>query len=300
MNNWQYRILAVLLAIACWYVVTGREKVDAWIEIPVELTNTPRDLYISKGLTTRVDVRVRGPKSMVRGLDPKDLAYSLDLSNLSPGDNSLPLKPEKVPVSSALDVMEINPPRINLVVDKLVEKSIRVEPRWEASLNPDYEFKRATVRPTATRISGPENIVSMLDSVPTETINVNATKPDTIRTEAGLILDESIEADPSEVDVTLVFGIKRQEIWLKIPVSVNAPEGVSATPRPETVQLKVNTPVSFLPDEELKKKVFVEVRLDEGVKQINDVFPYHVELPKEVSLLKSVPEQVEIIFGNRK
>jgi hypothetical protein len=137
----------------------------------------------------------------------------------------------------------------------------------------------------------------MLESVPTETINVNATKPATIRAEAGLILDESIEAKPSEVDVTLVFGIKRKEIWLKVPVILHAPEGISAQPRPATVQLQVNTPVSLLPDEELKKSVSVLVRLEDGVKQINDVFPYHVELPKEVSLLKSVPEQVEIIFN---
>jgi hypothetical protein len=146
-------------------------------------------------------------------------------------------------------------------------------------------------------VSGPENIVSMLDSVPTETINVNATKPDTVRAEAGLILDESIEANPSEVDVTLVFGIKRQEVWLKVPVNVQAPDGISAEPRPSTVQLKVNTPVSLLPDEELKKFVSVLVRLEEGVKPINDVFPYKVQLPKEVSLLKSVPERVEIIFN---
>ena len=33
-NNWQYRVLAILLALACWYVVSGQEKVETWLEVP--------------------------------------------------------------------------------------------------------------------------------------------------------------------------------------------------------------------------------------------------------------------------
>lgn len=294
-NNWQYRILAVLLAVVCWYVVTGREKVDAWVEIPVELTNAPKDLYIADGLLTRVDVRVRGPKSMVRSLDPKDLAYPLDLSGLGPGENSIQLKPENVTVSNALEIMEVSPPRVTMKVEQIVEKNLPVEVRWEASLDPNYELKRTAARPTMVAVRGPESAVSGLESVPTETVDVSSAKPGVIRSEVGLILDEVIEAGPSEVGVTLVFGVKREDIWIKIPVTVSAPEGVQAEPRPATVQLEVNKPVT-LSEIDLKDAVTAEVRLGRDVKQVNDVFPYHVVLPDEVSLLKSVPERVEIIF----
>jgi hypothetical protein len=136
----------------------------------------------------------------------------------------------------------------------------------------------------------------MLDSVPTETIAVNATRPGVVRRDAGLILDETVEAEPADVDVTLSFGVKRKDVWIKTPVAVDAPEGVSARPRPDTVQLQINTPVNMLEGEKIKDMVRVEVRLGPDVETINDVFPYHVELPGGVRLIKSVPERVEIVF----
>lgn len=296
LNNWQYRILAVLLAVMCWYVITGREKVDAWFEIPVELTNTQRNIYISEGLLTRVNVRIRGPKSMVRGLEPKNLAYPLDLSGLKPGENSITLKPENVPVSSALEIMEINPARINLKVEKLVEKNVPVEVEWQAPLDQDYELRRKSVQPPEVRLRGPESVVSMLEKIPTATVNVNATKPGVINTDIGLVLSESVEARPSEVDVTLVFGLKHEDIWIRIPVAVNAPEGITAESRPETVELKVNAPINLARDDKVKEFVKAEVSIAPDTPAVNDVFPYDLKLPEGVSLIKAVPERVEIIF----
>lgn len=296
MNNWQYRILAVLLALSTWYVVTGREKVDAWVEIPVELTNAPRDMYISEGLLTRVDVRVRGPRSLVRGLDPKALAYPLDLSGLNPGENAIAFRPGNVPVSSALEIMEISPPRVNLNVEPLVERYVQVEAAWDAPLDPDYEFRRSTVRPAKVRLRGPESVVSRIESVPTATVFIEDAKPGLIRTKTGVIVDEVVEVEPQEVDVTLVFGVRRQDVWIKIPVAVAAPEGVNAVPRPDTVQLHVSSPVTLIKDDKIKELVKAEVRLEPEVEQINDVFAYNLELPGEVTLIKAVPERVEVLF----
>ena len=60
-SNWQYRLLAVALALICWYLVTGREKVDVWVSLPVELVKgMPEDLTIrERPAEPSIDVRVR-------------------------------------------------------------------------------------------------------------------------------------------------------------------------------------------------------------------------------------------------
>jgi hypothetical protein len=247
-------------------------------------------------LLTRVDVRVRGPRSLVRGLDPKDLAYPLDLSGLGPGENSIAFRPGNIPVSSALEVMEINPVRVNLSVEPLVERYVDVQADFDADLDPDYEFRRATIRPAKVRLRGPESIVSGLESVPTATITVQGKKPGVVRADAGVIVDEVVDVEPPEVSVSLVFGVKRQDVWIRIPVTVTAPEGMTAKPRPAVVQLNVNAPVTLLRDDRIKELVKAEVRLGPDVKQINDVFGYEVDLPGEASLIKAVPDRVEILF----
>lgn len=298
-NNWQYRILAVILALACWYVVTGREKVDAWVEISVELIGVPTKLHIREGLPSRVDVLVRGPKSMVRALDPKTLAYPLDLSGLTHGENSIALKPEKVPVQSALQVIEVSPPRITLDVEPLLEKRVPVEVKWQAPLDPDFELVEKSVRPDTVRLRGPESIVSNIETIPTATVTLNATRPGLINVGAGLILDEMVKAEPPEVDVTLAFGIRREEGWIRIPVTVIAPEGVEAEAKPDKIEIKVNAPVTMLRDNKINGLAGVTVRIPKDTPLVSDVFPYDLKLPENVKLIKAVPEQVEIVFKKK-
>jgi hypothetical protein len=84
--NWQYLLLALVLAVFSWNLVSGRERVETRVEIPVETVNRPKDLVVSRGLVSRLEVRVRGPRGFIRSLDPSRLAYELDLSGLAPGE----------------------------------------------------------------------------------------------------------------------------------------------------------------------------------------------------------------------
>ena len=81
-NNWQYRVLAILLALACWYVVSGQEKVETWLEVPLEFVNLPPQMEITSGLVSKLQVRIRGTSNQVRSLNVGRLAYKLDLGKI--------------------------------------------------------------------------------------------------------------------------------------------------------------------------------------------------------------------------
>ncbi len=202
-SNWQYRLLALALALICWYLVTGREKVDTWVEIPVELVKTSPDLVIRDGLKTKIDARIRGPKAMVRALDPKTLAYPLDLSNLQPGTNEIVFTPSHISLPGLLSVVEVNPQRMELVVDRMVDKQVPVVPAVEAHLDPDFELSNTVVKPGTVTLRGPEQVLKALDAVATRSISVNATRPEMMTYDVDLSLPEEVSAEPRGVRVNL-------------------------------------------------------------------------------------------------
>ena len=79
----------------------------------VEMTNAPKDLTIRKGLVSKIEVRVRGPKGLVRSLDRRKWTYSLDVSRLKVGENLVDIDRERIPLSmmdtSALETKMMPP-----------------------------------------------------------------------------------------------------------------------------------------------------------------------------------------------
>ena len=297
-SNWQYRILAVILALLCWYLVTGREKVETWLEIPVELADMPQDLRIRDGLKTRIDVRVRGSKSMIRGLDPKQLGYLLDLSGLSQGENIITFDPKNIPLSGPLEVTEIKPPRMTLHVDGLMEKKMPVNPVWKGRLDADYRLVDASAMPFRVALSGPESVLEKMKNVSTLAVQVNSTTPETFSSMVGLSLPQDVEARPDKVEVKLVFEVKKKKVWVKIPVKAVPEKVKNVSIRPKVVQLHVETPVTLLRKRDFKKTISVVVVLPTSLKPGKHVLPYRVKLPEECLLLKAVPEQVDVTLKN--
>lgn len=293
-SNWKYRLLAVALAVICWYLVTGREIVETWVEVPVELVKTSPDLIIRGGLQTKINARIRGPKAMVRALDPKSLAYPLDLSGLEPGANTVAFQPGQVSLPGLLTVVEVNPPSMDLEVDRLVEKQARVEPDVEAHLDDDFELVGAVPKPDTVTLRGPQQIVGPLEEVRTRTIVVNATRPDVMSQDIGLALPPEVEATPAQVRVGLQFAEKTKDVWVRAKVRV-APadmEGVAVSP--DTVKLQVRAPVSQLRRADFKDDVSATVVVPSTLEPGRHAVAYRIKLPPGCELIKAVPEQVGV------
>lgn len=293
-SNWQYRLLAVALALICWYLVTGRDKVDTWMEVPVELVKTSPDMVIREGLTTKINARIRGPKAMVRALDPKSLAYPLDLSSLETGVNVITFSPGEISVTGALTVVEVNPPRMELLVDRLISAQVEVTPDLDVHLDEDYELVRSASRPVAVTLRGPEQVLAGIESAATRLISVNATKPDMMSFDVGLALPSEVDAEPDTVRVDLYFGEKTKDVWVETAVRV-VPEdvkGVTASPR--TVKLQVRAPVSQVRRKEFKDEVSATVVIPSDLVPGRHTMAYRIKLPPGCAMVKAVPEQVDV------
>ena len=294
-NNWQYRALALLLALMCWYVVSGQEKVETWLEVPLEFVNLPQQMEITSGLVNKLQVRIRGTSNQVRSLNTGRLAYKLDLGKLQVGSNIIPLVPESMAITSAVEVVEINPTRLELVADIMVSKSVPVHLDWNGTPGDDMQFRNATVVPEQVTVTGFASALESVNSIPTVRIEVPADGGDVASGRARLLLPKDVRAPVSSVSYEIRFGVITQEIWVKMNLEPVQYPSFTYIMNPAFVRVKLAVPVRLLQDKDWREQLHMVVDPGSNPALGQSVIRPEPRLPAGVSVLESKPEEIEII-----
>lgn len=293
-GNWQYALLAFLLALVAWYFVSGREKVDVWMQASVQFSAMPDNLVIRDGLLRKINVRVRGPKGLVHNLEDRSLVYSLDLAKLKPGLNVFPIEPDKFPLSKTFEVVEINPSRLEITVDRLSSKQVPVKPVWEGTLDPDYQLMEVMTQPSSVVIKGPQKIIDEIQQVPTQVIALPSATPGLIEEVVPLSLPDEIEAGTGFVDVRLLFGVKTKAFTLELPLSIENKTKYKASVKPQSITVEMEIPLPVARQGDIKDAVSAKVVADEYMGPGYFAVAPLIMAPKGGRLLKVTPEYVEL------
>jgi YbbR domain-containing protein len=259
------------------------------------MTNPPEGLIIESGLPDHIKVRVRGPKGLVRSLVEKTLTYPLDISNLEVGESVVDIREDRVPLSAAFDIVEIKPNRLVLKVDRMASKDIRVEAGWKGTINPDYELSRAEVEPDMVELRGPETVlrkISFNKVIVREDFSEEV--PSLWEREVALDLPASVEASPGQVKAILHFSPKMRQIWVKIPLTVQSPEGIRVKPRQDYVRLLLEGPVYLFRDRQFRNDVAAVIKVGEDARAGKYEMGYTVLLPDDCRLERKNPETISL------
>jgi len=292
--NWQYLLLAGILAIFCWYLVTGREKVDVWTQVRVEMTGAPKGLFIKEGMLNSVEALVRAPKGMAGKLKDAPLVYSLDLSRLSPGRNTINFDPKAIPVTKVFTVVEIRPSRIEFDVESRITRSFPVKVVLKKALPGDLYVSKAATNPQEVKLTGVETALDRIQEVKTQPLPLDDPKPGPLRDKAALDVPEDMEADPVSVDVHLEIAVKQAEATLKVPIRVEEQRGVTASVMPRAATLTIRGPAAMVGAADFKDKVEAVLELKPGLSPGKIESVYHVRIPQECELTAADPEKVTV------
>lgn len=176
MKNLSYKILAVLLAIMVWYFVVGEERAEVSLTVPLELINIPRNLIVVNNLPQAIELWVNGPRSLVRSLSTENIGKSLDLAKTRPGTISFSISSEGIPLPRGVIITRINPTQVNVVLQKLGTKKIKIKPRIIGKPAPGYEVDSVQVNYEQVEIAGPEGVVESLESLHTKPVDIQGIK----------------------------------------------------------------------------------------------------------------------------
>ncbi|MBZ4684876.1 MAG: YbbR family protein [Desulfomicrobiaceae bacterium] len=294
MRDWIYRFLALVMAIFCWYLVSGQEKVETWLDVAVEFVNLPPRMEVVSGFPSKVQARVRGTSNQVRALGNVRLAYKIDLSTVRPGKNVVPLVPENMPLTSAVEIVEFNPSRLEFEADVQEQKEVPVRLDWSGEPGPDMRVVNATVDPEKVVVTGLASALKNLKAIRTEAVTVEPGDRREVSGRVRLVLPAGVRAEVGSVAYSLRFAPISQEVWIKFSVE-SVSRDVAFTLEPRTVRARLEVPVALLRDKDWRDKLHLRVDPGTGLAPGEYAFVPVLDAPEDVRVLELRPEKVTVI-----
>jgi YbbR domain-containing protein len=175
-KNLGKKILAIAIAIALWFVANIEHDIEKSIPIGVNYVNLSPELVIVNKPPEKLNVRIRGPRTQLSSLSTRDIVFTLDLANVSPGISRFEIQTDQIKTPRGVLVTGISPAEIEIEVDKLKQKEVSVKP--VVGLPDDgYEIVgKPRVVPSKVEVKGPKSIVSKIESVSTDLVSATGVK----------------------------------------------------------------------------------------------------------------------------
>lgn len=172
-SNVGWKLLAVVSAFVLWRLFVGETELATSIPVAVQYRNMPPDLELTADPPERLFLKLRGPASR---LNPSDLTRTVllvDLKNaMAAGEQTITITEQELGLPPGVELVRVVPSQVRITLEKRTEKTVPVEVRHAGPPPKGYRIVTQRVEPARVKIVGPEAILSRIDSVPTDPVNL--------------------------------------------------------------------------------------------------------------------------------
>lgn len=286
--SWLGLVVAISVAIIMWYSVSIRDRIEAQVEVSINYYDIPPNLVVTNGLVSKITVRIKGPEALLRSMPRERLTEAISLASIKKGVTIVPLPSEIIsPALRAFEIIDIQPPRIVITADTVMERSVPVRTIVDSPLRGGaLTVENVSVSPATVILRGPEEVVSAISNVPLTIPLDPKAAGTTVQQTMPLDTPSLVTSSPSSVRVryTITSGRAVLSRHCKIAVAHDSTHNYSIEPK--EVNLLVEVPealaksTSYLNGLEVSavpppmeigesRKVKVRVRLPEGMTLLN-------------------------------
>ncbi len=284
------KILSLVFAIILWFFVVLEDKVEQDVDVFIHYQHVPKGLMLVNTPPNKIHVKVVGPRSILRNLSRKTLSLNIDLSEFERGRHLVVLHPKDIPLPAGLEIIGIQPEKIEIVLERIASRLVPVEPMLEGSPPSGWKLVKVTVIPSKVRIRGPESLVYRIKRLRTKPIDISNLKGEVVRV-VELEVPDMLTVLPSAlVKVKLLIKEKIVEREIK-DLKVNA-QGASGPVKlkPSKICVLLRGPERLLgPFAELKIEALVDLR---GLKPGQYRLPVKIKLPEGIKIIDVQPKKI--------
>jgi len=170
-----WKILAVLLAVALWFLVVGDPGLTASVSAPLEFRNIPLDLEINSETPEHIHLQIQGPSGQLQPSALASVAVVLDLGGVHrAGERTFFVDQSAVALPPGVQLVRAVPAQLRLRFEQRARREVPVQVRYSGSPPAGYRVLRQEVNPPAVRIAGPESRVNSVAAAETDPIDLGA------------------------------------------------------------------------------------------------------------------------------
>jgi hypothetical protein len=302
-SNLNLKILSLIIAVLLWFFVIGESKTEQGMDIPVEFKGIPEAVTIVNDVPATIHVRVKGSTTLLRPLSDKPPILSIDLAAAKIGENIILLDKKYLKnLPLGVDVVDISPVSITVVLDRIVERRLPIEVATTGALPPGYILSRLEAIPQTVVVRGTRTYLEDLDRIVTKPIDLGEINGRLEREVPLVFIPGKLKfIDP--IAVKVIAEIREERVHRSIKGVridfVGRPEGLDRLSFSHYfVDIQVDCPQTMLLDDIRDATVaVVDLNPLAGIKGEGDLrLPVNVQLPERVVLLSANPEAVEVIY----
>jgi hypothetical protein len=291
-RNRRLKLFSLAFAFGLWIFVNyGERDTEKTLLVPVEFRNLPAQLVITGSRVDYIDLRLRGPRSLLDGIKSKRIR--LDLNEVRPGVSSFRINADMLSFPRGVRIIRISPAQINLDIARLIKRMVPVQLETVGTLPHGYTLTATDILPDKVEVSGPAPTVEKIPTVHTDPIDLTGlTQPLTqdlnLRGPEGEMVSYNVER------VLVRLGIQeivttREFRQLKIEIRNAA---YRATLVPAQVHIKIRGPQRLVDGTKADGiTVFVDaLGQNPGVVTV----PVAILLPPGLELVSQEPAEVKL------
>lgn len=268
------KTVALIITLALWLGVTGlRTPITRPINNVSLNTLVSKDLEITSSLIPDVDIEISGDKRRVDQINGRDLAVTLDLTDLQEGERTIQLTPRGISVElpSGVTVTKISPEKIAVKLEVVEEADVPVRIETEGSPAKGFEIYAKTSVPSKVRVRGPKSFVESLSYVTTDKVSLTGKKTGFIEPQVALnISDPKISLiNAVTASVAVQIGRTRVERLIVVDYETNTRSGRAS--------VRLFGPESVLENLSPEDLIIIEIESAEGRSTLDLVLPAGVK-----------------------
>ncbi len=293
LKDWHLKLISLSFSILLWSFVVGQEKAEIGLTIPIEIVNLPSNMVIANDIPSNIEIRVFGPRSIIKNIASRNLTKVINLKDATVGKVVIHLAADDFSLPGGVKVLRIKPNIITFEIQPLMRKTVAVKAVIQNKPAPGYEVKEVLVRPLTTQISGPANVVRSIKVLKLSPIDVKgATKTFTVVTSPDLQKYRISVEGPSKFEVTVVIKPAKGERKIKhVPIRLITGK-YQASIWPTEVSVKI---CGEIPSLQKLKIEDIKVSLDiSNLKPGTYKLEPKAELPHGFECLKIIPKKVRV------
>jgi YbbR domain-containing protein len=209
LHNAGLKVVALVLAVLLWMVVVGEQKVEVLMDVPITFS-VPPNLFLVNTPPDTLQVRLRGPKGLVSSLRSREIRPASLPGPLVEGENLVAVREDLIEVPRGIQVVDVAPRRIRVVLEPSMEREVEVAPRIEGAVPDGVSLRRLTATPARVRIVGPASELRRIMRVQTLPVSVSGQRASFVAHTQLEPIGHGIRVEGGEaVTVEVEIGAKR-------------------------------------------------------------------------------------------